>query len=135
VKGEHTMSGNSDFAMAQQTSKPSRFLNLTLWGIQIITALAFLVVGGSKLTSAPAMVQLFEKVGFGQWFRYVTGLLEVAGALMVLLPRTAAIGGWLLAVVMIGAIGIHLVIIGGNPIAAAILLLLAIAIGWNRSRQ
>src|SRR6185436_11317827 len=58
-KGEHTMSVNSDFAIAQQTTKPSKALNLTIWGVQILTALAFLAAGGSKLSSAPAMVDMF----------------------------------------------------------------------------
>jgi len=128
------MSVNSDFAIAQQTTKPSKALNLTIWGVQILTALAFFAAGGSKLSGAPEMVEMFEKVGFGQSFRYVTGSLEVIGALLVLLPRTAAIGGWLLAAVMIGAIGTHLFIIGGSPIPAVVLLALAITIAWNRSR-
>jgi putative oxidoreductase len=129
------MSVNSDFAMAQQTNKPSKALNYTIYGVQILAAFAFLAAGGSKLAGAPAMVDMFEKIGFGQWFRYVTGSLEVTGALLLLLPRTAAIGGWLLTAVMIGAIGTHLFLIGGNPIPAAVLLVLAITIGWNRSRR
>ena len=129
------MSVNSDFAIAQQTTKPSKALNLTIWGVQILTALAFLAAGGSKLSSAPAMVDMFEKIGLGQWFRYVTGSFEVIGAVLLVLPRTAAIGGWLLAAVMIGAIGTHLFIIGGSPIPAIVLLLLATTVGWNRSKR
>jgi uncharacterized membrane protein YphA (DoxX/SURF4 family) len=129
------MSVNSDFAIAQQTPRHSKALNFTIWGVQILAALAFLAAGGSKLSGAPAMVEMFEKIGFGQWFRYVTGSLEVAGALLLLLPRTAAIGGWLLAAVMIGAIGTHLFLIGGNPVPAAVLLALAITVGWNRWRR
>jgi DoxX-like family len=81
------------------------------------------------------MVDMFEKIGFGQWFCYVTGSFEVIGAVLLLLPRTAAIGGWLLAAVMIGAIGTHLFIIGGSPIPAGVLLVLAITVVWNRSRR
>jgi putative oxidoreductase len=129
------MSVTSDFAIAQETTKPSKALNLTIWGVQILTALAFLAAGGSKLSGAPAMVGMFEKIGFGQWFRYVIGSLEVVGALLLLLPRTAAIGAWVLATVMIGAIGTHLLMIGGSPIPAVVLLVLAITVGWNRSRR
>ncbi len=28
----------------------------------------------------------FEALGFGQWFRYVTGLIEVGGAIALWLP-------------------------------------------------
>lgn len=128
------MSVNSDFAIARETQKPSQALNLTIWGVQILTALAFLAAGGSKLSSAPPMVDMFEKIALGQWLRYVTGSLEVIGAVLLLLPRTAAVGGWLLAVVMIGAIGTHLFLIGGSPVPAIVLLVLAITVGWNRSR-
>ena len=129
------MSVNSDFAITHQTTKPSKALNITIWGVQILTALAFLAAGGSKLAGAPDMVAMFEKVGFGQWFRYLTGSLEVTGALLLLVPRTAAIGGGLLAGVMIGAIGTHLFLIGGNPAPAAVLMVLAITVGWNRWRS
>ena len=129
------MSVNSDLAIVQQTTKPSKALNVTIWGVQILTALAFLAAGGSKLSSAPEMVEMFQRIGFGQWFRYVTGSLEVIGALLLLMPRTAATGGWLLAAVMFGAVGTHLFIIGGSPIPAFVLFVLAVTIGWNRWRR
>jgi len=129
------MSVNSDFAIAQQRTKPSKALNATIWGIQILTGLAFLAAGGSKLSGAQEMVEMFDKLGFGQWFRYVTGSMEVLGALLLLLPRTSAIGGGLLAVVMVGAIGAHLFIIGGSPIAAINLLAMAVTVGWYRLKR
>jgi len=36
----------------------------------------FLMAGGSKLAGVPAMVSLFDQVGVGQWFRYVTGIMS-----------------------------------------------------------
>ena len=35
----------------------------------------------------PEMVALFTAVGFGQWFRYVTGILELTGAVLIMVPR------------------------------------------------
>src|SRR5437868_5093290 len=99
------MSVQSDFAIAQQSTKPSKILNITIWGLQILTALALLAAGGSKLSGSPDMVAMFEKIGFGQWFRYLTGSLEVMGAVLLLLPRTAVIGAGLLAALMFGAVG------------------------------
>jgi putative oxidoreductase len=49
------------------------FINTTLWVLQILTALAFLLAGTMKLVSAQEMVKTFDKIGVGQWFRYVTG--------------------------------------------------------------
>ena len=129
------MSVQSDFAIAQQSTKPSKILNITIWGLQILTALALLAAGGSKLSGSPDMVAMFEKIGFGQWFRYLTGSLEVMGAVLLLLPRTAVIGAGLLAALMFGAVGTHLVIIGGSPVPGIVLFVLAITVGWNRFKR
>jgi putative oxidoreductase len=37
------------------------------------------------LAGVPAMVELFDRVGLGQWFRYFTGLLEVAAGIGLLI--------------------------------------------------
>jgi putative oxidoreductase len=47
---------------------------ITLWILSGLVALAFVFVGGGKLAGTGAMVQLFDRVGLGQWFRYLTGL-------------------------------------------------------------
>ncbi|MGP1397268.1 MAG: DoxX family protein [Inquilinaceae bacterium] len=116
------------------TSKPAapRWKTWTLWGLQIVAALAFFAAGGSKLAGVEPMVALFDQIGFGQWFRYLTGLLEVTGAALILHPRTAMAGGALLACVMIGAVLTHLVLIGGSPVPALILLLITGSVAWMR---
>ncbi len=78
------------------------------------------------------MVAMYDKIGVGQWFRYVTGLLEVSGAIALLIPRATFYGAALLAVVMVGAIISHLTILGGSPAAPAFLLLLTATIAYLR---
>ena len=107
---------------------------IALWVLRVVVGLAFLAAGGSKLAGAPAMVAMFAKIGFGQWFRILTGLLEVAGAIGLLVPRFAVYAASMLAVVMVGAIGFHLTTLGGNPVPPIILLLLAILIVWLSKR-
>src|ERR1700722_2247182 len=70
----------------------SKGLNITGWVLQGLAAAAFLAAGGSKLAAVPAMVEMFAKLGAGQWFRYVTGALEVIGAFALLVPRAAFYG-------------------------------------------
>src|ERR1700751_4665731 len=82
----------------------SKTLNITCWVLQGLAALALLGAGGSKLAGAPAMVEMFARLGAGQWFRYLTGTLEVIGAVALLVPRATFYGAVLLATVMIGAI-------------------------------
>ena len=58
--------------------------------------------------------------------------LEVLCAILLLVPKTAAIGATLLAVTMVGAIATHLFIIGGRPVPALVLLLMTEAVAWYR---
>ena len=78
------------------------------------------------------MVEAFDKVGLGQWFRYFTGLLEVAGAIGLLIPRYAFYAAVLLAIVMVGAIIAHVTVLGGSPAAALALLVLSGIIAYLR---
>ena len=103
---------------------------IALWVLRVVMGLAFLAAGGSKLAGAPAMVAMFAKIGFGQWFRILTGLLEVAGAIGLFVPRFAVYAASMLGVVMVGAVGFHLTRLGGNPVPPIVLLLLAILIVW-----
>jgi putative oxidoreductase len=98
---------------------------ITLWILSGLAALAFLGAGGGKLAGAAAMVELFDKVGLGQWFRYFTGLLEVAGAIGLLISRYAFYAAILLAIVMVGAIIAHLTVLGTSPAAPVVLLVLS----------
>jgi putative oxidoreductase len=105
---------------------------ITLWILSGLVALAFLGAGGAKLAGAAAMVELFDKVGRGQWFRYLTGLLEVAGAIGLLIPRYAFYAAGLLAIVMVGAIIAHVTVLGTSPAVPVVLLTLSGTIAWLR---
>jgi len=117
---------------ARTTLSAPRWKTYILWTLQIVIALAFFGAGGSKLAGAEAMVALFDKIGFGQWFRVLTGTLEVSGAVLLLIPRAAFWGASLLACVMAGAVLTHLLLIGGSPVPALALLAVAGTIAWLR---
>lgn len=102
------------------------------WVLCLLLAFVFLMVGGMKLLSKPVMVREFEQVGLGQWFRYFTGTLEVAGAVCLLVPKFSRWGALLLTVVMIGAITAHFTVLHTPPTSATILLALALLIAWLR---
>lgn len=73
------------------------------------------------------MVALFDAVGPGQWFRDLTGLLEVAGALLLSVPRLASVGALHLAGVMAGAVVAHLTVVRPQSPAVPLGLLAALA--------
>jgi uncharacterized membrane protein YphA (DoxX/SURF4 family) len=92
----------------------------------------FLMAGGNKLAGAPAMVALFDAVGIGQWFRYVTGALEVTGALLLVIPRASGIGAALLILVMLGATTAHLFVLHNSPAMPLMLLVGLVFVAWGR---
>jgi uncharacterized membrane protein YphA (DoxX/SURF4 family) len=90
------------------------------WVLSLLLAFAFLAAGGMKLLSKPVMVREFDQIGFGQWFRYFTGVLEIAGAILLLVPKVSRWAVLLLATVMLGAIATHLTILHNSPALAAV---------------
>jgi putative oxidoreductase len=121
--------------LSPERTRRSPARTFALWLLQIGAAAIFLAAGLSKLASATAMVQMFDAVGVGQWFRYVTGSIEVTGALMLLVPGLASFGALALAAVMLGAIGTHLFVIGGNPSMPVVLLAATAYVAWTRSAE
>jgi putative oxidoreductase len=114
------------------TASSGKGLVIALWALQVLAAAAFLAAGGGKLAGAQPMVATFEKIGLGQWFRVLTGVLEVSGAIALLVPRFAFYGAVLLAAVMVGAIVTHLTVLGGSPVPALVLLLITGTVAYLR---
>lgn len=102
-----------------------RWQRIALWGLQLLLAAAFLSAGGLKLFGHPMMVETFARIGMGQWFRYLTGALEVAGGAGILLPALAPFAAVLLVCIMLGAIVTHLFVVGGSALPAFVLLVIA----------
>ena len=111
----------------------AKIVNIVLWVLQIAAAGIFLMVGSLKLSANEQTVGMFEaSMGVGRWFLYLIGLLEVAGAILLLIPRTSGLAALMLAGVMVGAIATHLFIVGGSPLAAIILLVVTGVVAWGR---
>jgi len=92
-------------------------------------------VGFSERSPHPA----FAKIGFGTWFRYLTGCLELAGGVGLLVPRLSGIAAIELAGVMVGAVLTHVFFL--PPVAIAVVPgTLAVVFGliawgrWSRTR-
>ncbi len=111
-------------------STPGRFARGLSWTLRLFAALAFFAAGAAKLAGVPMMVEVFDHIGLGQWFRIVTGVIEVVGAIALLLPATFVLSGALLAAMMLVATGVHLFVIGGSPVPAIVLMLVTATIAW-----
>jgi uncharacterized membrane protein YphA (DoxX/SURF4 family) len=120
----------------QSTSgSTGKIINVVLWVLQIAAAGMFLMVGFLKLSGNAQLVGLFQAIGLGQWFRYLTGTLEVAGAFLLLIPRTSGLGALMLAGIMICAVMTHVFIVGGSPLGAIILLVVTGVVAWGRRQR
>jgi|SRR5580704_708964 putative oxidoreductase len=77
---------------------------ITLWTISGLVALAFPGAGGAKLAGVAVMVELFDTVRLGQWFRHFTGALEVVAGFGLLISQFALYAAVLLGMVMASGI-------------------------------
>jgi putative oxidoreductase len=115
---------------------------LTDWLIRGSVAVGFLWFGLDKFPSHPGSqwVVLFQQIGFGAWFRYFTGCVEVLGAVLVLIPRAARAGLILLNCTMAAATLIVAVVLKkpGDAVFPGIILLVVAAVTawrWNHDAE
>ena len=118
--------------MSAEGKPTSLWPNRIGWTLQILLGLIFIGVGLAKLLGAPFMVAIFEKIAIGQWFRYVTGLIEILGGVLVVRAQSAFYGALLLACVMLGAFFAQITRIHERPQAAIFLLVLLLVVAWLR---
>ncbi|MBR1193615.1 DoxX family protein [Bradyrhizobium sp. AUGA SZCCT0169] len=116
-------------------SAPPRWKSAGLWIVRGLLALAFAGAGGAKLYGVPMLVESFQHIGLGQWFRYATGALELLGAFLILTPSLAAVGAVLLICIMIGATVTHLFVVGGSAVPALVLLALSAIVAYAKRDQ
>ena len=103
-----------------------------VWTLRLGVALFFALAGLEKFSSAPASqwVVLFRAIGLGSWFRYFTGVVEILGGLLFLVPPATASGTALLSATMLGAVIVHVHFRHfGNAVVPAVLLIAVIGIG------
>jgi putative oxidoreductase len=65
--------------------------------IQGIPAVAAAV---AKLIGVPLLIQVFDAIGLGQWFRIFTALVEIVGVIGLVTPGLAAFGALCLCATM-----------------------------------
>jgi uncharacterized membrane protein YphA (DoxX/SURF4 family) len=110
--------------------------NVGLWVLQVLGAAIFLFAGYSKLKGDPQQVEGFEAIGLGVTGMYVIGVLEIAGAVGLLLPGVAGFAGLCLVALMVGATIATIGMMGFAPLVAipVVTLIIAAVIAWGRRR-
>ena len=89
--------------MFEQSSAAEPHNRIADWAVRNGLALLFLSAGGEKFGSDGGWIEILQQIGFGEWFRYFTGVVEVLGAILLLIPWTVMAGLALLACTMLSA--------------------------------
>ena len=119
--------------MFEQANSPAPRNAIGDWVLRAAIAFVFIGAGAEKF-SAEQWVKLFQEIGLGQWFRYFTGVVEVLGGVLVLIPWTVTVGLALLACTMASA-ALILIFVIGRPADSVFSGALFIALAffyWNR---
>jgi uncharacterized membrane protein YphA (DoxX/SURF4 family) len=119
--------------MADRAGTASRagVVNIVLWIAQTALA-AYIIYSGYTLFSS-SNIPKFEEIGFGQWLRFVTGVLEIAGGIGLLIPLLSGLAALGLTLVMVGAVITELFLVAnGGAVLPLILLVLFAAVAYFR---
>jgi putative oxidoreductase len=94
---------------------PSKWRTIAIWALRVVLGLAFLAIGATKLTGSGRTVEYFAAIGWGQWFRYLTGFLDIVGAALLFVPRWTCYGAMVLTCTVGLAALMSLTLLQGNP--------------------
>jgi putative oxidoreductase len=118
-------------AAPQAASSTSRGMNITLWVLQGIMAVGFVLSGSMKLSGSPKALEVFQAMGTAGWMPYVIGVLEILGAIGLLIPRLSGTAASAFVALMIGALACH-AIWGGSAVPAVGMLILSTVVAYGR---
>jgi uncharacterized membrane protein YphA (DoxX/SURF4 family) len=111
--------------------EPVPSFDVSGWALRISAAVLFLAVGLTKFRRESLWVQMFADIGFGDWFRYLTGSLQATAGALFLVPKTAPAAAALAGGTMAGAVLVHLFVLptgmGGAVIPLALLAFVVLA--------
>lgn len=107
-----------------------------VWVLSIVLAVLFLLASLPKLLGMETIgLQAAAMEGFPPWVRVLVGILELVGAICLLVPPIATIAAVALALLMIPAAATQYI---GNPSGLwvpIVLFVLLLIVAWRRSAQ
>ncbi|WP_159943490.1 MULTISPECIES: DoxX family protein [unclassified Nocardiopsis] len=101
-----------------KTNTPSSAANAGLWVLQVLLAGAFLLAACTKLAATPQAIAGFEQIGLGLWLMYAIGLIELLGALALLVPALSGPAALGLSSLLVGAALTQLLV--AEPVTALV---------------
>ncbi|WP_033257842.1 MULTISPECIES: DoxX family protein [Kitasatospora] len=122
---------------AAKPAKSGKALLRTVWTLRILMALFFALASAlPKLLALPAATEVFDAMGVGAWFMYLTGVVELAGAVGLLLPRLAGPAATALIAFLLCAFAVQLTAMHGENAGTPFLFMVPLAvIAWARRTE
>lgn len=80
--------------------------------LRVVAALIMLQTLYFKFSGSEESIYIFSTVGIEPWGRIMVGVFELIASILILLPRTAWMGALLTTGLMLGAVGMHLTLLG-----------------------
>ncbi|MGW2872018.1 DoxX family protein [Kitasatospora sp. NPDC001225] len=119
------------------STKSSTAVVRVVWTLRILLALFFALASAlPKLLALPAATTVFDAIGAGHWFMYLTGLVELAGAVGLLVRRLAGPAATALIVFLAFAFVTQLTAMHGENAGTPFIFMVPLAvIAWNRRAE
>lgn len=121
-------------AASSAVSSRGRRARVALRGLQVLLALFFAIPSaGPKLIAHSSASEIFDTMGWGGTGMYAVGVLELAGAIGLLVPVLQSAAATGLAALMVGAFITQVTVFEGENAATPLVLLVPLAlIAWAR---
>ncbi|KUJ59927.1 hypothetical protein AR687_20815 [Flavobacteriaceae bacterium CRH] len=98
------------------------------WALRILITYYLLKYSYVKLSGQPSAIELFTTLNMEPWGRIIIGILELITVILILYPRTTALGGLLGMISMTAVIFYHLTELGISINGDSFLFFIACAI-------
>ncbi|MFF9812855.1 DoxX family protein [Streptomyces sp. NPDC014006] len=119
------------------TAKRRRYARIALRTVQVLLALFYAFASAlPKLIAHPTAAESFDRIGWGSAGMYAIGLLELAGAVALLVPVLQSVAAVSWSALMVGAFIVQVTVFDGQNAATPLILLVPLAlIAWARRQH
>lgn len=123
-------------APAPSTTRRGTPGRVALWALQVVLFAIFVFAAYGKVTLEPMTVAGFDAMGLGAAGAVVIGVLELLGAVGLLVPRIAGLAAACLVALMVGAVVVTLAAgLGAMVAIPAVVLVLVSVVAVARRRE
>jgi len=88
------------------------FQPVLYWGVRIMAAIIMLQTLYFKFSGSEESVYIFTTIGMEPWGRIGVGVFELIASILILIPTMVWLGSALTIGLMVGAMGLHITILG-----------------------